>query len=145
MNLYALKIASRPILLRRPHGHLNRPHQITITKRQQQHTNSKPGADRERTLSREQEDGGAGTSIPVPATVAVVPIWQRLGPLSSAFSAYGRSQRKRPLLTQFLTSLVIYFCGDLAAQQISGEEYDAKRTVKALVISTGSSIPSYKW
>ncbi|RDW91916.1 hypothetical protein BP5796_01310 [Coleophoma crateriformis] len=87
----------------------------------------------------------AGTSIPVPNTVAAVPLWQRLGPLTRGFQAYGRSQRKRPYATQFVSSLVIYFLGDLSAQSISGEEYDPKRTARALAIGAGSSIPSYKW
>jgi hypothetical protein len=40
---------------------------------------------------------------------------------------------------------VIYFLGDLSAQNINGDEYDPKRTLRALVISMGSSIPSYRW
>jgi hypothetical protein len=92
------------------------------------------------------EDGPAnGTSIPVPNTVANLPIWQQLGLLSRGFRAYGRSQRKRPYTTQFCSSLVIYFLGDLSAQNINGDEYEIKRTLRALVISAGSSIPSYKW
>ncbi|KAL3427507.1 Mpv17/PMP22 family protein [Phlyctema vagabunda] len=87
----------------------------------------------------------AGTSIPVPNTVATLPLWQRLGPLTRGLQAYGRSQRKRPYATQFCSSLVIYFLGDLSAQSISGEDYDPKRTLRALVIGAGSSIPSYKW
>ncbi|EHL02991.1 hypothetical protein M7I_0962 [Glarea lozoyensis 74030] len=38
------------------------------------------------------------TSIPVPNTVPTIPIWQRLGPLSRGFQAYGRSQRKWPFM-----------------------------------------------
>lgn len=93
----------------------------------------------------EDDPSTAGTSIPVPNTVATLPIWQRLGPLSRGFQAYGRSQRKRPYTTQFCSSLVIYFLGDLSAQNINGDEYDPKRTLRALIISAGSSIPSYKW
>ncbi|EPE31012.1 hypothetical protein GLAREA_03979 [Glarea lozoyensis ATCC 20868] len=85
------------------------------------------------------------TSIPVPNTVPTIPIWQRLGPLSRGFQAYGRSQRKWPYRTQFISSLVIYFLGDLSAQKMNGDEYDGKRTLRAFVISAGSSIPSYKW
>lgn len=85
------------------------------------------------------------TTIPTPNTVATIPLWQRLGPLSRGFQAYGRSQRKRPYATQFVSSLVIYFLGDMSAQNINGDEYDYRRTLRALVISMGSSIPSYKW
>jgi hypothetical protein len=88
---------------------------------------------------------GDGTSIPVPNTVATLPIWHRLGPLSKGFQAYGRNQRKRPYTTQFISSLFIYFLGDLSAQNINGDEYDPARTLRALIISAGSSIPSYKW
>lgn len=87
----------------------------------------------------------ATSSIPFPQTVAPLPLWQRLGPLSRGFQAYGRSQRKRPYATQFVSSLVIYVVGDSMAQRVGGEEYDGWRTGRALVISMGSSIPSFKW
>jgi hypothetical protein len=57
--------------------------------------------------------------------------------LSRAFEAYRRSQRKRPYLTRFYSSLGIYF-------GISGEEYDPFRTLRALAIGAGSSVPSFK-
>jgi protein Mpv17 len=85
------------------------------------------------------------SSIPVANTVASLPIWQRLGPLSTAFSAYARSQRKRPLTTQFYSALVIFCLGDLSAQSINGDEYDPARTLRALIIGAGAAIPSYKW
>ena len=52
------------------------------------------------------------TPIPTPGNVPILPFWQRLGPLTRAAEAYGRSQRKRPYTTQFITSLVIYLCSD---------------------------------
>lgn len=85
------------------------------------------------------------TSVPVPNTVATLPLWQRLGPLSRAFEAYARSQRKRPYVTQLFSSLAIYFVGDMSAQSISGQEYDPLRTLRSLAIGAGSSIPSYQW
>ncbi|RAL60400.1 hypothetical protein DID88_000175 [Monilinia fructigena] len=87
------------------------------------------------------ENSANGTAIPIPATIATLPIWQRLGPLTRSFQAYGRAQRKRPYTTQFCSSLVIYFLGDLSAQSICGDDYDWKRTLRALLISMGSSIP----
>jgi len=131
MAVFALKTTSRAVLRR---AHFPTRQQPNITKRQ--NSNLRPKA---------EDDPANGTSIPVPATVANVPIWQRLGPLSRGFQAYGRSQRKRPYATQFCSSLVIYFLGDLSAQNINGDEYDPKRTLRALLISAGSSIPSYKW
>lgn len=74
-----------------------------------------------------------------------LPFWRRLGPVSDAFSAYGRTQRKRPWATQVGTSLVIYLCGDLAAQKIGGEDYNPWRTVRHLTIGAISSIPAYSW
>ena len=74
-----------------------------------------------------------------------LPLWQRLGPVSDVFNAYGRTQRKRPWATQVGTSLVIYLCGDLAAQNIGGEDYNPWRTVRHLTIGAICSIPAYSW
>ena len=136
MALFAFKTASRAIL-RRTHFPSRPKSQPHLTKR---HSSTHPA-----TRPKAEDDPANGTAIPIPATVANVPLWQRLGPLSRGFQAYGRSQRKRPYATQFCSSLVIYFLGDLAAQRINGDEYDPKRTARALVISAGSSIPSYRW
>jgi hypothetical protein len=102
------------------------------------HTKSTP-------TTKSDDNPANGTSIPVANTVASLPIWQRLGPLSRAFSAYGRSQRKRPLTTQFFSALVIFSLGDLSAQSISVDEYNPARTLRALIIGAGAAIPSYKW
>ena len=135
MAVFALKTASLRTVLRRTHLP---SHRTNLTKRQ--NSNLNPA-----TRPKVEDDPANGTAIPVPTTVANIPLWQRLGPLSRGFQAYGRSQRKRPYATQFASSLVIYILGDLAAQNINGDEYDSKRTMKVLVISAGSSIPSYKW
>lgn len=71
--------------------------------------------------------------------------WERLGLVSQFFRWYGRINSKRPYLTQFLSSLVIFCTGDLAAQYFGGEEYDYKRTLRILAISAGSSIAIFKW
>ena len=131
MAVFAFKTAGRAALRRSRFP--NR--QPNLTK---QHHSTAPRA-------KPQDDSGSGTSIPVPNTVATLPLWQRLGPLSRGFQAYGRSQRRRPYTTQFCSSLVIYFLGDLSAQNINGDEYNPARTLRALIISAGSSIPSYKW
>lgn len=85
--------------------------------------------------------------IPTPNSLPQQPIsiWQRLGPLTTACNAYGRAQKRRPYVTQFFTSLVIYFFGDLSAQYISDDKYDPKRTARSLTIGGIASIPSYKW
>lgn len=85
------------------------------------------------------------------------------------FRAYGRVQQRKPYVTQLVSSLVIYFVGDLVAQSIAApevekvmieeeeaeeergwvqqwsEDRDWARTGRALVIGGISSIPSYKW
>ena len=74
-----------------------------------------------------------------------LPLWQRLGPVSDAFNAYGRTQKKRPWATQLASSLVIYLCGDLTAQKTGGEDYSPWRTVRHLTVGAISSIPAYSW
>jgi hypothetical protein len=77
-------------------------------------------------------------------------------------------QQRRPYRTQLISSLVIYFIGDLVAQSIApadskephdmaddaaekgwvqewGDNRDWARTGRALIIGGLSSIPSYKW
>ncbi|CAD6447043.1 a4e35b30-7db6-4989-b5d7-5732061b22e2 [Sclerotinia trifoliorum] len=139
MALFALQTTSRGVL-RRSHFPAHRKQTNFTTKR---HTsNNSTHSPRSSPLP---DNSANGIAIPIPATIATLPLWQRLGPLTRSFQAYGRSQRKRPYTTQFCSSLVIYFLGDLSAQSICGDDYDWKRTLRALVISMGSSIPSYKW
>ncbi len=84
--------------------------------------------------------------VPVPNTVATLPLWQRLGPLTRLAEAYARAQRRRPYVTQLCSSLAIYFCADLSAQRMGGKGYyDPSRTARSLLIGAISSIPSYKW
>lgn len=84
--------------------------------------------------------------IPVANTVPRLPIWQRLGPLTTAASAYARAQKKRPWVTQFFSALVIYCVSDISAQSISSDDdLDPSRTARSLVIGGIASIPSYLW
>ncbi|KAH9880014.1 hypothetical protein J1614_002039 [Plenodomus biglobosus] len=99
------------------------------------------------------------------------PSWLWLEPIYEPFRAYGRVQQRKPYMTQFISSLVIYFVGDLVAQGIAGDvvavdetsaeeegeaeekgwvqqwsdDRDWSRTGRAIVIGGLSSIPSYKW
>lgn len=139
MAVFTIKTTGRAVL-RRTHFPTHRK-QTDLTSKRHNSNNSIPT-----TRSNISVDTSAnGTAIPIPATIATLPLWQRLGPLTRSFQAYGRAQRKRPYTTQFCSSLVIYFLGDLSAQSICGDDYDWKRTVRALLISMGSSIPSYRW
>ncbi|KAF2018288.1 hypothetical protein BU24DRAFT_322817, partial [Aaosphaeria arxii CBS 175.79] len=100
------------------------------------------------------------------------PTWLWLEPIYEPFRAYGRAQRRRPYMTQFLSSLTVYFVGDLVAQSIGkapaeeeevsdssaaeedeskgwvvdwAEDRDWARTVRALLIGGFSAVPGYKW
>ncbi|CAO2656261.1 Nn.00g050640.m01.CDS01 [Neocucurbitaria sp. VM-36] len=96
------------------------------------------------------------------------PSWLWLEPIYEPFRAYGRVQQRKPYMTQFVSSLVIYFVGDLVAQSIAqpadgvekaqeaedeekgwvqewSDNRDWARTGRALAIGGLTSIPSYKW
>lgn len=87
----------------------------------------------------------SGKSLSTTRDLSLQPLWNRLGPLSEAFGAYARTQRRRPWATQVGTSLVVYLCGDLLAQHIDGEAYDPMRTLRHLTIGGICSIPAYSW
>jgi hypothetical protein len=84
-------------------------------------------------------------AVPVPSTVAPLPLWQRLGPLTTAARAYARAQSKSPYRTQVATAVVIYIAADLSAQYVSDNEYDPARTLRNAVIGGLAAIPNYKW
>ncbi|KAG0643875.1 hypothetical protein HOY80DRAFT_289859 [Tuber brumale] len=90
--------------------------------------------------------------IPGPASInglAAIPYYSQYGlsPIVRAFRSYGNAQRKRPYITQLLTSVAIYALGDLNAQLLFGgdEKYDALRTGRMVMIGSVFSIPSYLW
>lgn len=135
---YLLKISTRTYL-RRSHDQISTPSKIQyVTRRRYNNTDSRSAK------SAEPKSSG-NTSIPVPNTVTILPLWQRLGPATRALRAYAKCQRSSPYLTQFASSLVIYTVGDACAQSIGDEQYDLNRTARALIIGGLSSIPSYKW
>ncbi|KAL6715167.1 hypothetical protein ACLMJK_007431 [Lecanora helva] len=86
-----------------------------------------------------------GKSISTAPEINPKPIWERLGPLSQVVGAYDRTQQRRPWIIQLSTSLVVYLCGDLIAQNIDGDEYNPARTLRHLTIGGVSSIPAYTW
>jgi hypothetical protein len=91
------------------------------------------------------------------------------GPLGRLGRWYSRVQERKPYTTQLYSSVIIYLCGDLSAQLFFPSEapppaksdqneskdedekegrrggYDPWRTVRHLIVGTGSSIPSYNW
>ena len=104
-------------------------------------------------IARDSSPEKQDLSIPGPAW-----LWTTVQPLTVPFRAYGRASKSRPYITQFCSSLVIYFFGDLASQYIRqrGEHpeapgqglvdnYDTQRPLRAICIGGISSIPSYRW
>ncbi|KAF2173972.1 hypothetical protein M409DRAFT_32448, partial [Zasmidium cellare ATCC 36951] len=66
------------------------------------------------------------------------------------FRAYNNMQARSPLLTQWETTLIIYFLGDLSAQTVQTNayteaRYEPIRGFRAMFIGGIISIPSYKW
>ncbi|KAK4183505.1 hypothetical protein QBC35DRAFT_518173 [Podospora australis] len=87
----------------------------------------------------------APTSQPPPPPFPKDSIWMKLGPLSKAVLAYSRAANRRPYVTQFCTSIVIFGVGDLGAQAIGGKDYEAIRTARSIAIGSSISIPVYLW
>lgn len=97
----------------------------------------------------------AGSSIPSPGSWLMTTVQ----PLTAPFRAYDRVQRARPYTTQLLSSVVIYFLGDLSAQtlnpakptvstdpaDIPSSGYSSLRSLRAVTIGALFSIPSYRW
>ncbi len=59
-------------------------------------------------------------------------------------------QKRSPLTTQLESTLIIYYLGDLCSQTVSSNvfidaEYEPIRGLRAMLIGSLSSIPSYKW
>ncbi|KAK4548863.1 hypothetical protein LTR36_008636 [Oleoguttula mirabilis] len=77
------------------------------------------------------------------------PAWAWIEPLVAPMRGYGNMQKRRPLLTQLESTLVIYFLGDLSAQTMQSAAfadapYEPARGLRALAIAATISIPSYK-
>ncbi|KAH8724597.1 hypothetical protein GQ44DRAFT_708456 [Phaeosphaeriaceae sp. PMI808] len=122
-------------------------------------------------LSRRHNASGPSAAPKTTETANTIPgpNWLWLEPIYQPFRAYGRVQQRKPYMTQFISSLVIYFVGDLVAQSIAGpatsevatedaeeaedqgwvqqwiENRDWHRTGRSLIIGGLSSIPAYKW
>lgn len=110
-------------------------------------------------IARPRETAKPEVPIPVPSIVPPPPFWQRLGPLTRATQAYGRTQRARPWVTQVASTLVVYLCADFGAQWIGqsgsaeddngakavGTKHDWARTARSLIIGGAAAIPGYTW
>ncbi|KAF7190801.1 Protein SYM1 [Pseudocercospora fuligena] len=76
--------------------------------------------------------------------------WAWVEPIKIPFRGYSNMQQRSPLLTQWESTLIIYFLGDLSAQTVQTNvftegRYEPKRGLIALIIGGIVSIPSYKW
>lgn len=81
------------------------------------------------------------------------PTWMWTEPLNS----FTRFHSRRPYLTQFISSIIVYLVGDLISQRISpsparddsestaSTAYDPFRTMRALLIGGIAAIPGYRW
>lgn len=103
--------------------------------------------------SSQNEVSNTNVSIPGPTW-----LWTAVQPLAAPFRAYGRASKSHPYTTQLSSALVIYFLGDLSGQYIRqrGEHpqqpgqalvdnYDPRRSLRALCIGSISAIPGYHW
>jgi len=126
------------------HAHL----QAMIMRRAFHQLNARSSLARLRSGIRKASSENGPKSKPKPTDPIDIPtaLWhQRLGPMTDFFSWFHRTQEKRPLTVQVWTSLTVYLCGDLLAQEIGGERYDSTRTLRMLAIGAVVSIPGYKW
>lgn len=82
---------------------------------------------------------------PEPVDIPTSLWYRRLGPVTDFFGWFHKTQGRRPLTTQLVTTAITYLTGDLLAQDIGGEPYDPKRTLRMFTIGVVASIPGYKW
>ena len=76
--------------------------------------------------------------------------WAWIEPVKIPFRVYEGMQSRHPLMTQWETTLIIYFLGDLSAQSVQTSffteaRYEPIRSLRALVIGGIVSIPSFKF
>lgn len=148
-------MASSPFrsLIRRQLQLAFRPrHQFRAQSSSSPHSSPQPSSQIQDKISKQIPNSSSlATATPTAATTttqhAVIsrPLWQRLGPITRAGQAYGRSQKKRPYVTQTITSMFIFFFADLGAQSMNDDEYDPSRTVRNIIIGAGTAIPAYSW
>lgn len=114
-------------------------------------SNSTPAKDSTNAAKQDKLPPHTPYEIPVegakaePVDIPIQLWYHRLGPVSTFFRWFHRTQEKRPHAVQVSMTLITYLCGDLSAQEIGGEPYDGKRTLRMLTIGAIASIPGYKW
>ncbi|KAL6897205.1 hypothetical protein GGI43DRAFT_111296 [Trichoderma evansii] len=98
-------------------------------------------------ISKQLPNSSVATAAATTTPNAVIsrPLWQRLGPVTRMAQAYGRSQHKRPWVTQTITTTFIFFLADLGAQSTNDDDYDPLRSVRTMIVGAGMAIPAYSW
>ncbi|KAL3447743.1 hypothetical protein BJX65DRAFT_90653 [Aspergillus insuetus] len=66
-------------------------------------------------------------------------------PATRFLTWYAHHQQQRPITTQLCSTPLIYCIGDLSAQLLSNEPYDAYRSLRSLITGAVTSLPSYRW
>ena len=124
--------------------HQRQQQRNTSTKSEpQQPPSSRPGANNG---GRGAQGHAESTSPKVEPVDIPIQLWyHRLGPVSTFFNWFHKTQLKRPYTVQLCTTLTTYFAGDLLAQDLGGERYDGKRTLRMLFIGAIAAVPGYKW
>lgn len=98
--------------------------------------------------ARYESTSNKASTPPPGRTIPTQNSW--IDPFLRPFRAYGRMQRRSPLTTQFESTLVIYYLGDLCSQTIGTNvyidgQYEPIRGLRMMLIGAFSSIPGYKW
>ncbi|QDS71600.1 hypothetical protein FKW77_006369 [Venturia effusa] len=141
---------------------LKRPPQFAASRWNSTH--EQPPAPKQPTSTNFNQHGPTTTPTSEQKTIPG-PIWVWTQPLNS----YSRVHKRRPYTVQIVSTLIIYFFGDMAAQSINptlrdeidgtassssssspssptaASAYDPQRTVRALLIGTIAAIPGYHW
>ncbi|KIV94906.1 hypothetical protein PV10_02627 [Exophiala mesophila] len=150
VNLGARPLWTRARVPRKRYG--QRPHQSqyrnTTSKSepppQKPHDAPGPGNKSSRNATQ-KESNGTEPSKAEPVDIPIQLWYHRLGPVSTFFNWFHKTQLKRPYTVQLCTTLTTYFAGDLLAQDLGGERYDGSRTLRMLFIGAVAAIPGYKW
>lgn len=93
----------------------------------------------------QKESNGTDSSKAEPVDIPIQLWYHRLGPVSTFFNWFHKTQLKRPYTVQLCTTLTTYLAGDLLAQDLGGERYDGTRTLRMLCIGAIAAVPGYKW
>lgn len=172
-----LATAGRATTLRRavqrPNPHLNISRRVQSSKPALDNGTTTKSTKTNQTVPPPNSTGaGAGASVNASTTAQTIPIpgnsW--LLPFQVPLRYFAHIHRRRPYTTQLVSTLTIWFLGDLSAQYITSspatqvsnsesggdeeeaktasgfiESYDPKRTARALLIGGVACIPSYRW